>query len=384
VTRALALRGVADVLIYGDTIRSPELRHEIPLTIPDGFLYAEHDGGRYVAVSGLEVPRLRELDSLEVLSWDQLGWEELLANGVDREELYLHIAERACGVIGLKSASVPASFPVELADHLRATGLELTPDRGAFAARRRVKNEAELAGIRRAQRAAEAALDAARDLLRRAEIDGDRLRVDGESLTSEWIKRAIGDVFAAHDMAADEFIVSHGAQSAIGHEMGFGAIAPNEPIVIDLWPRDRETSCFADMTRTYCVGAPPDELVESHRLVKQALDEAIAAVKPGVSGHDVYRGTCELFQEHGYKTLLTKDMGEVLEEGFFHGLGHGVGLEVHEEPGLVGRPLVAGDVITVEPGLYRPGFGGCRLEDLLLVTEDGAENLTQYPYDLEP
>ena len=101
-----------DVLIYGDTIRSPELRHEIPLTVPDGFLYAEHDGRRYVAVSGLEVPRLRDLDSLEVLSWDRLGWEELLAEGVDREELYLHIAERACGVIGLKTAIVPAAFPV--------------------------------------------------------------------------------------------------------------------------------------------------------------------------------------------------------------------------------------------------------------------------------
>jgi Xaa-Pro aminopeptidase len=380
---------VADVLIYGDTIRSPELRHEIPLTIPDGFLYAEHDGGRYVAVSGLEVPRLRALDSLKILSWDQLGWEELLASGVGREELYLHIAERACGVIGLRSAIVPAAFPVELADHLRAAGVELTPERETFAERRRAKNDAELAGMRRAQRAAEAAMDAARDLLRRADIqpESKRLVLDGEALTSERIKRAIGDVLAEHDMVADEFIVSHGPQSAVGHEMGSGPILAHEPVVIDLWPRDRETACFADMTRTYCVGTPPDELVEFHRLVKQALDEAIAEVRAGVSGHDVFRGTCELFQRHGYKTQLTKDMGEVLEEGFIHGLGHGVGLEVHEEPGLglaVGNPLVAGDVVTIEPGLYRPGFGGCRLEDLLLVTEDGAENLTSYPYDLEP
>jgi len=384
---ALALRPVPDVLIYGDTIRSPELRHEIPLTIPDGFLYAEHGGRRYVAVSGLEVPRLREVDSLQILSWDQLGWEELLAEGVGREELYLHIAERACGVIGLRSAIVPAAFPLELADHLRASGLDLTPDRPAFAERRRVKNDAEIEGIRRAQRAAEAAMDAARELLRRAQTDGERLVVDGEPLTSEWLKRVIGDVFSAHDVAADELIVSHGPQSAVGHELGFGPIAPREPIVIDIWPRDRETSCFADMTRTFCVGEPPEELAEMHRLVKQALDEAIAKVAAGVSGHAVFRGTCELFQQHGYRTQLTKDMGEVLEEGFIHGLGHGVGLEVHEEPGLglaEGGPLVAGDVVTVEPGLYRPGFGGCRLEDLLLVTDDGAENLTSYPYDLAP
>jgi Xaa-Pro aminopeptidase len=230
-------------------------------------------------------------------------------------------------------------------------------------------------------------MDAARDLLRRADASGDVLMLDGGPLTSERIKQEIGEVFTGRDMMADELIVSHGGQSAVGHEMGSGPISPGEPIVIDLWPKDRETGCHADMTRTYCVGEPPAELVEYHRLVKRALDEAIAGVRAGASGHELYRGTCELFQEHGYKTLLTKDLGETLEEGFFHGLGHGVGLEVHEDPGMgiaPASPLVAGDIVTVEPGLYRPGFGGCRLEDLVLVTEDGCENLTDYPYDLEP
>jgi Xaa-Pro aminopeptidase len=230
-------------------------------------------------------------------------------------------------------------------------------------------------------------MDAARDLLRRADASGEVLTLEGEPLTCERIKRAIGDVFTAHDVVADEMIVSHGGQSAVGHEMGSGAIAPGEPVVIDLWPRDRATGCYADMTRTYCVGEPPDELAEYHRLVKRALDEAIAGVRAGASGNALFRGTCELFSEHGYKTLLTKDLGQTLEEGFFHGLGHGVGLEVHEDPGMglaPAAPLVAGDVVTVEPGLYRPGFGGCRLEDLLLVTEDGCENLTDYPYELEP
>jgi Xaa-Pro aminopeptidase len=230
-------------------------------------------------------------------------------------------------------------------------------------------------------------MDAARALLRSADATGDVLMLDGEPLTCERVKQEIGEVFTAHDMAADELIVSHGGQSAVGHDMGSGPISPGEPIVIDLWPKDRETGCHADMTRTYCVGEPPEELVEYHRLVKQALDEAIAGVRGGASGHELYRRTCELFSEHGYKTLLTKDLGETLEEGFFHGLGHGVGLEVHEDPGMglaPAAPLVAGDVVTVEPGLYRPGFGGCRLEDLVLVTEDGCENLTDYPYDLEP
>ena len=375
-----------DVLIYGDTLRSPELRREVSITIPDPFLYAERNGRRVVAIGSLEVPRVREV-GLDVLSWDELGWEELLAQGVGREELYLHIAERACVSLGVEAAVVPPAFPVELADHLRAAGVAVAVDREEFTKRRRVKNDAELEGIRRAQRSAEAAMDAARGLLRDADASGDVLMLDGEPLTSERIKQVIGEVFTEHGMVADEFIVSHGAQSAIGHEMGSGTISPGEPIVIDLWPRDRDTGCHADMTRTYCVGEPPEELVEYHRLVKQALDEAIAGIRGGVSGHDLFRGTCELFQEHGYQTLLTKDLGQTLEEGFFHGLGHGVGLEVHEDPGMglaPASPLVAGDVVTVEPGLYRPGFGGCRLEDLVLVTEDGCENLTDYPYDLEP
>jgi Xaa-Pro aminopeptidase len=375
-----------DVLIYGDTLRSPELRHEVAVPIPDPFLYAERNGRRVVAIHSLEVPRVRDI-GLDVLSWDELGWEELLDQGVSREELYLHVAERACRSLGVESAVVPPGFPVELADHLRGAGLELAVDREAFTRRRRVKSEAELEGIRRAQRAAEAAMDVARGLLRSADASADVLMLDGEPLTCERVKQEIGEVFTAHDMAADELIVSHGGQSAIGHDMGSGPISPGEPIVIDLWPKDRETSCHADMTRTYCVGEPPEELVEYHRLVKQALEEAIAGVRAGAAGHDLYRATCELFQEHGYKTLLTKDLGETLEEGFFHGLGHGVGLEVHEDPGMglaPASPLVAGDVVTVEPGLYRPGFGGCRLEDLVLVTEDGCENLTDYPYDLAP
>jgi Xaa-Pro aminopeptidase len=182
-------------------------------------------------------------------------------------------------------------------------------------------------------------------------------------------------------------VVSHGAQSAVGHEGGSGPISPGEPIVVDLWPRDRETACHADMTRTFCVGDPPEELVRYHELVLQALEQALAGVTPGVPGRDLYAATCELFQDAGYKTGLSKEPGEVLEEGFFHGLGHGVGLDVHEAPnmGITGTDsLVAGDVVTVEPGLYRPGFGGCRLEDLVLVTEDGCENLTDYPYDLVP
>ena len=190
----------------------------------------------------------------------------------------------------------------------------------------------------------------------------------------------------AHGCSGDEFIVSHGAQSAIGHDMGSGEIKPGEPIVIDLWPKDGETACFADMTRTYCIGDVPDELLDYHRVAKDSLDRSFASIKEGVKGSDVFAISCEPFHDAGYKTLLNKEPGEVVETGYFHSLGHGVGLEVHEQPNLskLGNELRAGDVVTIEPGMYRRGWGGCRLEDLVLVTASGAENLTQYPYDLAP
>jgi Xaa-Pro aminopeptidase len=272
-------------------------------------------------------------------------------------------------------------------DHLRENGITLTPDVQFFSDRRRVKNEAELEGIRRAQKAAEAGMAAAKEILGRAERSNGSLTVDGGPLTAELIKAEIRRVFTEHGTTSEDFIVSHGAQTAIGHELGFGEIAPDEPVVIDLWPKDPESGCYADMTRTFVVGTPSEELVEYHRLVKEALDRSLEATKAGVPGVEVYNLVCELFEEGGQKTSLSKPPGKVLENGFIHGLGHGVGLEVHEAPAL-GRggssKLVAGDVVTLEPGLYRAGYGGCRLEDIVLVTEDGAEKLTDFPYDLTP
>ena len=376
-----------DVLIFADSVTSPEMRHEVPLVIPDPFLYAEKDGKRYVVSAAFEVDRVKEI-GIEASPWEHYGYDELIATGLPREEIvWKHVNLNECRELGITDAIVPRSFPTLAADHLRENGITLEPDHKFFADRRRVKNEAELEGIRKAQKAAEAAMDAARDLIFRAEPANGGVEVDGETLTSERLKATIRRVFSEHGVSGDDFIVSHGAQTAIGHELGHGPIAPNEPIVIDLWPKDPDSACYADMTRTYVVGEAPEELVKYHGLVKEALDQSFAATKAGVAGSAVYTLVCELFEEHGQKTSLSKAPGEVLEEGFFHGLGHGVGLEVHEAPSL-GRggtgDLVAGDVVTLEPGLYRPGFGGCRLEDLVLVTENGAENLTDFPYDLTP
>jgi Xaa-Pro aminopeptidase len=378
---------VPDLLIYGDTVRSPELRHEVPVAIPDAFLYAETDDRRVVILHSLEIPRVREdAPQLEIIPLEQLGIDELIAQGNPYWQNELELALRACRELGLERPAVPSSFPVAHADYLRENGVDVVVDRDVFDNRRRSKNETEIAGIRRAQRACEAALDAARELLRNAQPNGAGLEVDGKPLTCERIKRVIEDVFADHDVEGSDMIVSHGPQTAVGHNQGSGQIAPNEPIVFDLFPKDKSTGCYSDMTRTYVVGDPSDEVKEWYTLVKRALETSTADVKPGVNGRALFELVCDQFQQAGYKTQLNKNPGEVLEDGFFHSLGHGVGLEVHELPsmGRTGQDLVPGDVITIEPGLYRAGYGGLRLEDIVLVTKDGYEVITQYPYDLTP
>ena len=335
----------------------------------------------------MEAPRLRALGLFEIHLSEEFGFDELIASGVKPKELRGELAVRAVKSIGLERATVPDNFPVWRADRLRAEGIEIEPDQDVFDDLRRSKTDAQLAGMRRAQKAAEAAMDTCRDMLRRASPNGDGLTLDGDALTVERVKAAMSATFTAHDTTTDDFIVAPGPQGAVGHDMGSGPIPPHTPIVVDIWPRDNESAVYTDMTRTFVVGDVADDVREWHRLCKEALDRALGETKPGADGRAIFDGTCEIFEAAGEPTQRTKKAGEPLSDGFFHGLGHGVGLEVHEAPGLgllSDKKLVPGDCITIEPGLYRQGYGGVRLEDNVLVTETGAENLANYPYDLAP
>jgi len=382
------LRPMPNVLLVGDSVRSSELRHEVSVAIGDGFRYFELDGRRVAVVWSVEGDRITAVDpTVEIIPVETFSFDDLLRDGVDYYEISPILTVRIARSLGLRKALVPASFPLRHADALRADGVELTVDQRHFDDRRRRKTPRQLEGIRIASAAAEAGMAAIAELLARSEPgDGGRV-ADGEPLTSERLRAVAIDVFVAHGCSGDDLIAAHGPQAADGHDSGSGRLANDDHVVCDLFPRHVDTGCFADMTRTFVVGTPDPTIVEWHARCMEALELSREMLAPGVVGSDVHRAVSSFFEEHGYPTALSVPEGTVLRDGFYHGLGHGVGLDVHESPNLGkagGHELVAGDVVTLEPGLYRHGWGGVRVEDLLLITEDAFETITDFPYGLDP
>ena len=359
-----------NVLIDADTVRSPELRHEIAATVMDPFLYGERDGKAVAATSALDAGSIAkarpELEQVDVMS--ELGLMGLITGGMSRREALLEVRARACEAWGITEAVVPATFPLATARFLEARGVTLHVDEDLFVARRRVKTATQLEGIRRATRAAELGLEAAR-----AAVE--------EGLTCDELRAIVRQAVEPH-AALGHFTVANGPDTATGHASSSGPIKAGEPVIVDLWPQDRETATHTDIARTLVVGEPDAEIARWHQLVVEVLEDALAHVKPGVEGKWLYGRACDRFEAEGFATQ--RKPGKQLMEGFPTALGHGVGLEVHEAPGLgrSGEALQAGDVITLEPFLCRPGVGGVQVEEIVLVTEDGAELLSHHPRSL--
>ncbi len=232
-------------------------------------------------------------------------------------------------------------------------------------------------------------MSAACKLLSRAVPAADgQLEVDGKPLLAEEVRATLRAACAEHGAPCPPDVIVASVWQGGGHEPGSGPLPAGLPIHIDIWPRHEESACWADMARTFMVGDPTakhaDLIAEQVRLAEEALTQAKVAVRPGITGRELYDATCDLFEAADHPTQRTSD-GE--ENGFQFALGHGVGLEVHEAPslGLAGHdPLVVGDVLALEPGLWDKRVGGVTFEDLVLVTEDGSELLTRFPYDLTP
>jgi Xaa-Pro aminopeptidase len=282
----------------------------------------------------------------------------------------------------VESVAVPVRFPAGHADGLRERGIEVTPeDEGVVARVRAIKADEEINHIREAQRATEAAMQQAQALIENATIEDGVLQHEGETLRAERLKRTLQRDLLDQGYDLGEPIIAPGEQAADPHERGSGPLRADEPILIDLAPRDEASKYHADMTRTVLRGEPSDEIRERFEVTREALEAAIATIEPGVTGAEVHDAVCDVYEEAGYATLRSNPDTET---GFIHATGHGVGLDGHELPsvGPGGADLEPGHAVTIEPGLYDPAFGGIRIEDLVVVTEDGHENLTEYPIEL--
>jgi Xaa-Pro aminopeptidase len=378
---------MTDFLFYGNTERSAAMRHELPVAIGDAFLLGVVGGRRHIVVNSLERGRVEAATPDAVLhDIADLGFHDLLQSGKRFFDIDLELASRGAAAMGIREAVVDPEMPVAVADRLRADGLVLRPDDVPVAARRRVKTPAEIAGVRRAQAAAEAGMAAAAALLRSADLEGERLVAAGEPVTAEAVRAVLREECRRHGAPAPPDVIVSSVWQGTGHDPGSGPLPANLPIVIDVWPQDEESACWGDMTRTFVVGEVSPAVRGLASLVGDALERARKAVRPGVLGRELHAIVCDVFEAAGHRTQRTGP-GDDPEAGFQFSLGHGVGLAVHEAPslGLAGvDALVAGDVVAMEPGLWVRGIGEVRFEDLLLVTGDGAETLNRYPFDLAP
>jgi Xaa-Pro aminopeptidase len=208
---------------------------------------------------------------------------------------------------------------------------------------------------------------------------------EGQPLTAEGMRRAIGNWLSERGYSDPGAIVACGPEGADCHNCGTGSLRTGQPVIIDIFPRCDASRYNGDCTRTVVHGAIPEELARMHQVVQAAKAAAIATIRAGVTGEDVHRATCAAIEEAGYAMGLPAEDAPAAFCSMPHGTGHGVGLEVHEPPllDLRGPALVAGDAVTVEPGLYAKSIGGVRLEDIVVVTETGCENLNKLPEELD-
>ena len=378
------------LLVIGAPQHDATAYHLSGFLAPDPVIFLRAAGKRYLAVSALEYGRAEKVAPVdELLSFDELDLTRLARELKSGARAFAAATANLLQKLGIESSPVivPPHFGVAYADELRTRGVKIEPDGRLFADLRRVKTQEEISHIEKAQRALEEACAYAAGILEEADIAGDgTLRWREETLTSELLRSEIDVELLRRGCVADEgTITAGGAQAADPHERGSGPLKAGETIILDIFPRAQKSRYYADMTRTFVKGEPDDELQNMYDAVLEAQETALSMIRAGVNGRDVHDKVSEILHEKGYKTAKhDQKPGEPLTEGFFHGTGHGVGLEVHEAPRLstVDEELRAGDVVTVEPGLYQPGMGGVRIEDLVVVTEDGCRNLTRSPKEL--
>jgi Xaa-Pro aminopeptidase len=375
ISETLANHKADAFLMVGDSSNS-DMLYATHFSASDSFAYIQlKDGSELVLVSDMEAGRAGMESRVPVVkTLKDCGYMEKVKGRVDPALAYCDCLAELLQNNNVRKIGVPRDFPYFTAQTLKEEGFSIEALKSPFSQLRTCKNDAELSMVKSVQEACNTAMEKAVQLIHRSEIVDGKLNYQGYDLTSKLVRKEIDLTLLEFGCEAESTIVAGGKGSANPHWEGEGILMADEPVVIDIFPRSKSNRYFADMTRTVVKGTPSEKLVDMYETVLAAQEAAIAMVKPGIKCSEIHNVVCDIFEQKGHSTI--RDGSAV---GFIHSTGHGVGLDIHELPhvGNSDVELQAGNIITIEPGLYYPDVGGIRIEDLLYVTEDGHENLTK-------
>lgn len=364
------------IVMYAGSETDANLFYATRFLVGDPVPFVQVGRRKMLVLSDLEIGRGRDEAGVdEVLSLSEI------TRSVGKGATVARIIARVLRDHGASACTVPANFPLELADQLRALRIRVAPKPNPFYPERLLKSGPEIRSIESAQRATEEAVEGALDVLRRSRIRGHKIVHRGEVVTSELLKRVINVKLMERNCVAKNTIVASGDHGCDPHNRGSGPVRPDQTLILDVFPRSGDSHYFADMTRTVVKGRATPAVKRLYAAVKEAQEGCIRGVRHGVNGKVLHDDVKAHFEGLGYRTEPRN--GKMV--GYFHGTGHGVGLDIHEAPSIGGRDsrLETNAVVTVEPGLYYFGVGGVRLEDMVLVTRTGCRNLTRFPKELE-
>jgi Xaa-Pro aminopeptidase len=366
-------------LIVAASETDPDMLYATKFWAPDPFIFLQRNGKRTLVLSDLEIDRGRkqaEADEFVMFSQFEREVQGKSRKAPPYEKVLAHFLKKR----GVRSAIVPANFPLRYAEELAANNIRVRATNGFFWPEREAKSDKEVEMMGRALRITEQGLKRATEVLKQSKAGSRKqLRWHGKTLTSEILRAEIDSAILRAGGVPLGTIVAGGDQACDPHERGFGPLYADSLIILDVFPRDAKTGYFGDMTRTVLRGRASDAQRKLWDTVKAGQALALRRVKAGVDGMTIHKAIQELFGSRGFPTEIRKGR----RVGFFHGTGHGLGLEIHEHPRLQKVILKDRQVLTVEPGLYYPGLGGVRLEDVVLVTKTGCKILSRFPKVLE-
>ena len=374
-------------LIISESESGADMLHATGFRAPDPFVYLENRGRTAILLSDLEYDRgIREASVDEVVSQSELGAS--LEKSLGRKPSPIEVTARFLKARGGSRPLVPAEFPLGLARELEGQGIVVTPVEGMFRPERQIKNAGEVALMTAATRITESGMERAFEVLRAAKISTRRLlRWGGAPLTSERLRIEIETaILRAGGIPAGNSIVACGEQGCDPHERGHGPLKAHQLIILDLFPRAAGSGYYGDLTRTVVRGKATEAQARLWEVCLLGQKLALGSLRPGADGGVIHREVTQFFTENGYPTErvgVKKDGQGGRWSGFFHGTGHGLGLDLHESPRFGATKLKSGQVFTIEPGLYIPGLGGVRHEDVALITKTGHKQLSRCPKPLE-